>query len=979
MVRPFGRRLTEGRITLGGVSVELLGREPEVAALDSVLAAAAGGSLALALVEGEAGIGKSCLVAAARCRAERRGFQVVGGISHELEQDRPFGAVADALGPTVRTSDPDRFDLSRLLEGHDLVEPSPLLAHAPGLRFRILEGVLTLLEELANDSPLALVLEDLQWADPSTLLVVDHVRRRLSHHPVAVVVTLRPTPRSPSLDRVIEDLHPHAHIELAGLDAKAVAELAQGLLGAPPDAALLALVERAGGNPLFVVELVTALLEQGAIGHGGDLNHPDQRYLPPSFRLTTLRRLSFLPEQSLQVLRAASVLGTTFAVDDLAVVLDLEAAMILAALQEPLRAKLVGEAGDRLAFRHALVRDAIYADLPISARRALHLQTARRLSTAERPVAQVARHFRLGAGAGDREAVRWLRRAGQAAASRAPEAAVELLDAALALAPVDDDERDTLEAELGVALVWAGRLAEGTSRLRAILERPHQPEVHVATRFSLARALLLQGQARACIELLATSTADPRLPASERPRFLAEMCLAHLVGGEVAEAGDLSVRARQAGEELADDASTCLAMNVQAVVLGLRGELGPALALAEQAVARAVASTSREACRIPPQLMLAGLLMDADRLEEGQRMLETARCISEEFGTVWDLPVHHLLSGQAHFHAGHYDDAVAEAEVGLALGEEVGTRVNIVWAHAILAHVCIHRGDLAGAERLVVAGEEAMAATGPQVRGTDWLLWARALLMEATGDPQAAWMLLRALWDGLSALGIVSEHTLLGPDLIRLSVGAGDGDAAREVARAVEQVARQNGSAAARGAALRCRGLAHGDPELLLASVRAYEQSHRRMEQGFAAEEAGVALTAAGRKDEARRCLEDALAVYRSRGARREVRRAEAALRRLGVRPGKRGPRGRPLVGWEALTDTEQQVTRLAAEGLTNPEIGARMFISKRTVESHLSHVFAKLGVSSRVELAGLVARRSPAPVTDRRRAAPRPAAPTGP
>lgn len=946
--------------------------------LDAVLSTAASGSLALALVEGEAGIGKSSVVAEARRRAERRGFQVFAGDSYELERDRPFAAVAAALGLDGRTTDPDRFALARLLGGHDLPEPSPLNAYAPGLRFRILEGVLALLEERATTGPVALVLEDLHWADPSTLLVIDHVRRRLSHHPIAVVATFRPAPRPPELDRLIERLYPHAHLQLAGLDVPVVSQLVQQLVGAPPGEALLDLVHGAGGNPLFLLEVVTALQEDGAIGRDGDLERAEHRVLPPSFRLTTLRRLSFLPKESLAVLRAASVLGATFALDDLAVVLDLEAAAVLAALQEPLRARLVGEAGDRLAFRHALVRDAIYTDLPVSARRALHLQTARRLGAVERPVAQVARHFLLGAEAGDRQAVQWLRRAGQAAASRAPEAAVDLLEAALALAPADDTGRDTLDAELGVALVWAGRLDAGTSRLRALLERPHQPDVHVATCFSLARALLLQGQSRACIDLLAPSAADPALPTAERPRFLAEICLAHLVGAEIVQAGDAAAEARQAGEDLADDASTCLAMNVQAVVLGLVGRIGPAIELAEQAVAKAVASADREACRIPPQLMLAGLLMDVDRLDEGRRLLETARCISEQFGTVWDQPVYHLLSGKAHFQAGDYDDAVAEVEIGLALGEEVGTRVNVVWAHAILAHVCIQRGELAEAERLVAAGEEAMAVTGPQVRGTDWLFWARALLLEATGDQSSALALLRALWDGLSALAIVSEHTMLGPDLIRLTLATGQTDAAAEIARAVEQVAAQNGSAAARGAGLRCRGLAEGDPDLLMAAVAVYAMSNRRMEHAQTSEEAGAALIVAGRRDEARRCLEDALAVYRTRGARRAESRAEAALRGLGCRPGKRGRRGRPQLGWESLTGSEQEVTRLAAEGLTNPEIGARMFISRRTVESHLSHVFAKLGVSSRVELAGLAARRS-APVTDRPAPAPRPTAPTGP
>lgn len=947
-----------GRVLSPAVTEKLFGRDTEMAALEGVLATARRGSLTWALVEGEAGIGKSSLVAAAARQARAWGFGVFSGACHQLEHDRPFGAVADALHLQGRTDEADRLPLARLLEGHDGTDTSPLDDHAPGLRFRILEGILAVVEKQAVAGPVAMILEDLHWADRSTLLVIDHLCRRLAHHPIALVVTLRPSPRPPELDRLLERVEPDLRLPLGGLEEEVVAHLTEQLTGTRPGDDLLALLRGARGNPLFLIELVTALGEDGAITPAGGLSRPGRRSLPPSFRLTTLRRFSFLAPPTLRLLRTASVLGQTFAVDDLAAVLGTDATEMLVTLDEALRAGLIGESGDHLAFRHALVADAIYDDLPTSARRALHHQVARRLAQASRPAGQVARHFRLGAQAGDREAIRWLRRAGQTTASRAPEAAVELFESALAIASPDDEQRDALEAELGVALVWSGRLAEGTSKLHSLLERPHDREVHVATCFGLARALLLGARAQECIELLQRCTADPELPARERPRFLAETCLAHLVGAEIAEAKAVATRARQAGEDQGDEAATCLAMNVLAAVHGLEGRLAEGIELAEQSVARAAASPDREASRIPPQFWLAGLLMDADRLDESRRLLEAARCISEEFGTVWDQPVYHLLSAQVHFLAGDYDDALAEAEVGVALGDEVGTLVQVVWAHAIVAHVYLQRGDLGSAERAVVAGEQAMAETGPQVRGTDLLLWVRALLLEANGARDEALSLLRLLWDGLGALGIFSDHILIGPDLVRLLVADDQREAAAGVAAAVDAVAANTQTAAARGAARRCQGLATGDPDLLGEAVDAYAQSCRRMEHARAAEEAGTALARAGRRDEARRFLEQAHALYRQRHARHAQSRTEAGLRRIGVSTGSRGARRRPVTGWAALTESEERVTRLAAEGLTNPEIGSRLYISRRTVESHLGHVFAKLGVSSRVELASLVARR---------------------
>ncbi len=938
----------------------MLGRDAEFTALSAILAEAAGGRARVAFVEGEAGIGKSRLLAEVVARAKGGGFTVLDGCAHEFERDRPFGPIIEALGLSRDSAEPGRATVSRLLIGSRAGAEAPTYAQFPELRFRLLEVVLDLVESLATSGPVLLAIEDLHWADPSTLLVIDHLARRLGDLPVAVLATLRPSPGSPGLEHLIEDLAPRQALRLFldQLDEQAVSGLVAAIVGAVPGPGLLDLVRQAAGNPFFIVELTAALLDEDNVEYEGSRVDIARAMPPPSPQLTILRRVGPLPGDVLEVLRVAAVLGSPFSLDDLAVVLAAPASGLLRALEEPMRAKLVHEVGDRLAFRHELVRAAIYHDLPQAARKALHLQAARRLAAACRTVSQVATHFSRGASPGDAEAVGWLQRAARDAVSRAPQVAVELLDEALQLcgeqsAPTTSVLRDTLDAELGVALMWSGRIAEGEAKLRDLLDRHHDQAVDAPARLALGQTLLLQGHADAAVELLGGARG-----AAERPQLLAEAALARLARGEVQAAADDAERARDAGHQLGDDPAVCLSLCVQSAVVGLHGRTREAIAVAERALEVATWSPARETRRHPPQFFLGLLLIDSDRPEEGQRMLETARRVGENLGMVWDLPLYHLFCGIGHFHHGDYDDAAAEAEASLALNGEAGTRINAVWAQAILALINLQRGHLPAARHAIEAGEQVIAVTGPQVRGTDWLVWARGLLEECNGNTDAARAILWAVWNGHAALGIMSERRQLGPDLVRLCVLAGDADGAHQVADAVAEAAQHNGSTSAHGAALRCRGLARGDADILLESVEVYRGAPRRMEYGFACEDAGVGLARAGRRDEARAVLQAALAVYEPSGAGLPARRVKAALRATGLRHGASGPRSRPATGWEALTRTELEVSRLAAEGLTNPDIGERLFISRRTVETHLSHVFGKLGVSSRIELATQATRR---------------------
>jgi predicted ATPase len=359
------------------------------------------------LIEGEAGIGKSRLLEAGLELAAESGFAVYHGQAYEFERDRPFQAVADALGLIPEATDPHLGHLGRLLAGEAPASgPLDVSSHAD-LGFRIVEGVVSLLETLGSAAPVALGLDDLHAADSSSLRAVLAIGRRLPHLRLAILCTLRPSGTHPELDRAVEELLGRGarRLGVLGLDQQAVDALVVHQLGASPGPRLSIQLGGAAGNPLFVCELLTALEQEGTVevfdGHAEVVSTS----LPPSLRLTVLRRLSFLPSHALDVLRIAAVLGRSFSVGDLSTAVGLSAFELVPTLRQAVAAGLVGEAGEQLAFRHDLVREAIYEDVPLALRKELHRQVGKALASAGAPAVRVAAQLSMGASTGDMEAV----------------------------------------------------------------------------------------------------------------------------------------------------------------------------------------------------------------------------------------------------------------------------------------------------------------------------------------------------------------------------------------------------------------------------------------------------------------------------------------------------------------------------------------------------------------------------------------------
>ncbi|MGH9094010.1 MAG: LuxR C-terminal-related transcriptional regulator, partial [Acidimicrobiales bacterium] len=404
------------------------------------------------------------------------------------------------------------------------------------------------------------------------------------------------------------------------------------------------------------------------------------------------------------------------------------------------------------------------------------------------------------------------------------------------------------------------------------------------------------------------------------------------------------------------------------------GEVTSAVQLAQQALDIATRSRDFRVGQLHPHLHLGMVLIDADRRAEARTALQLGRQLGEERGNVMWLPLYHAMLGVHHLVNGELTDAVAEAEAGLLLADEVGTRLHASLLHGVAALVALHRGDIAAGEaRMVDAVAEftasvaqdwqlTAAAAGIRMAGArwplEWGLYIQAMLYDARGDLAQARALLEDAWELAAPLRFLLSYRFLGPDLVRLSVAAGDRDRAAAVAGEVAEGARRAGVASATGAALRCQGLLDDDPVVLMAAVDAYRQLPRTLELAMACEDAGTALSRAGRGAEAVPVLDEALGFHLQTGGLRGVARVDAALRVLGVRHRRPGPLRRTSVGWESLTTSELGVARLAAEGLTNPQIGDRLFISRRTVATHLANVFRKLGITNRVQLATEVSHR---------------------
>jgi DNA-binding CsgD family transcriptional regulator len=648
------------------------------------------------------------------------------------------------------------------------------------------------------------------------------------------------------------------------------------------------------------------------------------------------------------VLRAGSVLGRTFTLPVVAGLTGRRAVELATDVDEALAAGLLQATGDRLTFSHDLVREGIYDALPGAVRSAMHVDAARALAANDAQAFDVATQVERTAGGVDPEVVDWLIRGARQVRVTAPATAAAFLRRAGEVLDPGDDRWLEVQTLLAEAHVFSGSQLDGQALAQQCLDLPGLPEANrVDLTYLLGQAQFLLGH---LTEAAARFEESARPDSPNRPGALADGALALLLGGDLAGAAELADRSMAAAQEQGDVGAEIFVLAALSWIRALEGDLAGGLELGARGVALADSAGTLEVHRNVPWLFYAQVLLWADRDAEATVAIERASELGERLGLVWDVPLRHLLRARAHHRGGDWDRALAEAQAGLSQSTDQGGSIGEVWLLCVLARLTVARGELDDADRALDAAEEAAALSG---QGLDQIAWARGLLAEARGDADAAGLYLDLLWDGLQGRGLDYYVWDIAPDVIRVALRRDDRARVDQVLAAVGEIAERTQDSSAPVVAARCQGLATLDPEATLSAIGLLDvrkAGARPVERSLLQSEAAALLDHVGRGAEAAALRAEAEPVLRQAGA--------VPPGVPGTQPAAPTPDDAATFGWASLTSRELEVIALLAESLSNAEIAERLYCSRRTVESHLSHAYTKLGITSRVELAVEAARR---------------------
>jgi len=934
----------------------LFGREPEVQQVVSRLDEVRAGGADLLLIEGEPGIGKSALLEAVSSLGVARGFQVVSAGAEELKGHVAFGLWRDCFGSEISLV---VESLSVAFEGKGLLRSSSGPSEA---EIVVTERVIEMVEERVSRSPLLLVFEDLHWADSSSIYVL----RRLQHHasswPLMTLCTARPLPRPAELGRFASQLGGEGIMKLGPLDTAGVEELAAFHLGASLGPNLRGQLQMTGGNPLFVLEMIETLRSEGSLREvtadavnrsayeGTVVVDSGQIAAPPSLLVTILRRLSVFSQETLSMLGLASVLGMRFRPARLADLAKAHPAEVAKVLAEAKRSGLLLEQGEDMVFTHELVREALYFDLAAPVRVALHREAARVLLASQAPAGIIAEHLLRGAEMGDEEAAGQLAGAARSLMELSPADAVVLLTKAVELCRPASPLLVGIRAELAIALLSAGDWKAGEATCREALTHGADAQHRADLRRGLVESLLQRGLVDEVVSEV--SAFSDELDPAARASLLGVAAMAEVFRGRLDEARAMADEVTRVAGFSGTPAFEVQALVTRSLIAERAGEVLEALRLATQAVARAESAGSRGDHIPMPHNALAMFLVDADRFTEAISVVARGIEIHESLGNLSAIPILHVIGGFARFWSGDWDLAEVDLDTGLALASEMGTGWTAA-ARGLRSIIALGRLEMERARDEIILAGKALAAGEVGYR-LEWLTLGHALLLAS--DPSTSVTLDQLgslnLADILSG-GAAVAMSAAAPVLTRVSLSDGQRDLATQLTGLACRLAERNPTIPGIVACARaCQGVISSDPVALAACVGDYRKAGRPVEAAFVAEEAAVAFAAAGRRSEAGTYLEDALEAWRALKAPGLASMASRRLALVGVHA--KSPLHQPKAthGWGSLTPAELTVLRLLAERRTNREIAGVLNISRRTVETHVSHILDKTGLVSRIELA---------------------------
>ncbi len=935
-----------------------VGRDRELEQLDTALEALDGRTSAFVAVEGEPGIGKTRVLREVRDRAEARGHLVLAGSAAEFERSVPFSVWADALDAYIAAQGldlPDVDDLAEILPA--LRRPGAGASSVADERYRAHRAMRGLLEVLAAERPLVLALDDVHWSDPASIDLIASLIRRGPDAPVLIVLAFRPGQAPPPL--------------LAALAAPAVQRMTLGQLSESDAAELLgggdarAIYRRAGGNPFYLEQLARVAPRDGGAENadGG---------IPAAVTASLAEELGSLTAGELALLRGAAVAGEPFEPDLAAAIGELSLDDGIAALDTLLARDLLRATSvpRRFRFRHPLVRHAVYDDAPPGWRLRAHMRAVHALEQRGAATTELAHHVEQSAAQGDEDAIAVLVAAGEATAPRAPEAAARWFEAALRLLPAADAERQVelrvqlasaqrslelescretllaamellpedagsrrveLTAWCAAAEHWLGRHDEAHRRLARAWDQ--LPDRSSAAAAALQIELAVDG-----LYVLDFDQAVNRgLGALELARALGDrpliaaaasaLCLGEAAAGQIEAAREHRAEALAELERLSDAE---LAPRLEALFyLGWAENYLEHWDAAVSHIDRgiAIARATGEGRLLVPMMLVKGYPFEfggrlAEALEVSEAAVEASRLSGNDHYLFWSL----FELGWAHYHAGRLDEAIAAGEESARVG-----------------------GRLAGGT---------MPASGG---GPGWQLGCARF---EAGEVEQAWEIMHALGGDDLDHKIPVERCIDWEILALVELALGRQETADAYIRRAEELAARLPLHLPTAFALRGRAavlLAAGDP--LAAAAKAEEAAvtaeavGARLVAAFARGLAGRALAVAGERKAAIATLRGAEAELDSCGSLRVRDELRRELRKLGARAETRGPAAAGDSGIPALTKRELEIAELVTDRRTNREIAATLFLSDKTIESHLRNIFVKLGVSSRVDVARAVER----------------------
>jgi DNA-binding CsgD family transcriptional regulator len=907
------------------------------------------GEGAVVWVEGEPGIGKSSLVSEALAEAGQPEWDVGWGEADQLSGRLPLRAMQDCL--QVRSSSPD-----------------PRRAHAAGLlRDRSsgdasrngVEVLLTLVDGLCAAAPTVLVLDDLQWADEASLTVWHQLAASISQLRLLLIGTCRPTPRPPALQQVRASVGRRGGqvITLGPLPDTDVTALVTSIVGAPPGDGLRRLTAQASGNPLYVRELVDALVREQAvqINPVADIAPRSER-LPTSLTAVLDDRLGSVPAEAAQLLRTAALLGGRFAVSDLAVVLRRPVSDLAAGLQEAVAAGIVEDSGAELAFRHPLIRQALYESMPQALRTALHAEAARELAASGADTLSIAQQLSAASRPGAGWARGWLIQAAPALTTRAPQLAVELLRRELEQTPAGEPGWDALVVGLVRAELAIGGYQEAITQADRALALLTDAARRGETAWMLVNARVSAGHSFGeVIAAIRQALAAGDLPRLWQSRLLALLAMLERATTGVDVANAIADQALAAAEEVGDPATIVHVLATTWLLQTVAREHAAALASIDRALQLVGGNPGYEELHANFLEPRTFVLQNLDEWPQAELALRQSR----EFGLLNGRPDRATWASAAvlRYWLGQWDDALAE------LGSDATDLPGLVYSFlrerwsALLVH---------GVAALIAGRREQRTEAGRHLReglalpienlidreNQDFVVAAHALALEQSGETRQAMLRLAEIIPrGPNEMTLVHQWL---PDLVRLALAAGDEQVAQTAAQACrEEAAAETRPARAAAASLRCHGLLESDPDQLQEAVAHYRSVGPAVELPAALEDLAVVLAERGSEDPARAALNEAIGLYEGMSARWDIRRAEGRLRQHGIRRGVRGRRGpHATSGWGALTPTEVTIAALVARGDSTSDIARGMFLSRRTVQTYISHILAKLEAKSRVDIA---------------------------